>query len=314
MSSTVSAMQRCPRCGNENRGDSYACSFCGKRLRTERIENISIFKRYEEEWYSPARWYLKILWILIKPNKGFFEINHRRKDAPGFIILLFNSLLWGLMGLAILVHFPALTLLSLTMGLSFFLAFFLLGTIFQFVFYTFLIWLFTRGANIAVDFSERLESRFGMEAVEKEKYKEESLSPFSIYRGGTLLQAQESYKYKMMLCAFAPYLIVNVVKILILLIGLPFGTIDPEASVDTPIQVLMSSPVWAVIDVIDGLTLAIWVPILMAIAIRELSNSSTFRVLISSVIIGIFAAVILFFLRPTLFGALFPVTTPSVTP
>jgi len=45
---------RCPRCGNENRSGSYACSFCGKRLRIERIENISIFKRIDSEWITPA--------------------------------------------------------------------------------------------------------------------------------------------------------------------------------------------------------------------------------------------------------------------
>ena len=37
------AIQRCPRCGNENRADSFACSFCGVRLKIEKIETISLY-------------------------------------------------------------------------------------------------------------------------------------------------------------------------------------------------------------------------------------------------------------------------------
>ena len=69
---SASAIQRCPRCGNENSGDSYACSFCGKRLRIERIEKIPFFKRIEEDWFNPYPWYLKIIYLIINPS---FEIS-----------------------------------------------------------------------------------------------------------------------------------------------------------------------------------------------------------------------------------------------
>ena len=59
------AIQRCPRCGNENSGESYACSFCGKRLRIEKIEKIPFLKRIEEDWFNPYPLYLKILYLII---------------------------------------------------------------------------------------------------------------------------------------------------------------------------------------------------------------------------------------------------------
>lgn len=65
---------------------------------------------------------------------------------------------------------------------------------------------------------------------------------------------------------------------------------------------MFASGTWAVLDVMDALTVAIWVPILMTISIRELSNSSTTRVLIPTVIIGVIVAVLFYFLRPNLLG------------
>ncbi|TFF93004.1 MAG: zinc ribbon domain-containing protein [Promethearchaeota archaeon] len=306
------ALQRCPRCGNENPADSYQCSFCGKRLRFERIENIGIFKRIESEaWTNPLPWYLKIAYLFIRPNYAFWDINHKRKDAPGFLILLFNSLLWGLMGLAFFSHFQitsisgqAISPLSvwlISYQLSVFIAFFIFGFVFQFVYFAILIWLFSKAANYAVGFSERLESRFG----EDEKFERKEMSPFSIYKGGTILQKQQSHKFKMMLCAFAPFLLINGIKILIILIAFPSTTMDASLeSFNLDIyNNLFNSPVWAVLDLLDALTIAIWIPILISIAIRELGNSSTYRVLISSIIVGVLVAIFFYFMRPTLFGA-----------
>ncbi|MBY8987248.1 MAG: zinc ribbon domain-containing protein [Candidatus Lokiarchaeota archaeon] len=298
------AANRCPRCGNDNRVDSYVCAFCGKRLRTERIENFSIFQRIEEDFTSPARWYVIILWLFTKPNRAFWNINHKRKNAPGYRIMLFNALLYGIMYLAFFSHINILTIPPLSINrfyvnLAFFIAFFAFGFVFYLIFGVVLIWVFSRGANIAVDFSERLESRFGKEGEEKEKYSEAEMSPFSIYKGGTLHQ-QQAKKYKMMLCAFAPYLLLTAVKILIILIAAPNITIPDMLSLDSAFSdPYFASPVWTVLDVIDALTIGIWVPILISISIRELSNSSTFRVFISSLAIGMIVAVIFYFLRPT---------------
>lgn len=305
--SSLEATLRCPRCGNENSSDSFSCSFCGKRLRIEKIENVSIFKRIEKEWIRPEPFYMNIYWLFLRPNYAFWDINHRRRSAPGYIIIFLNSLLWGLMGIAFLSHYT-FTPFSTTLFfyvLYFFIVFFILGFIFQMLLFTILIWFFTKGANYAVDFSSRMESRFGGEKEMKKKELEKSqMSPFSIYKGGTLLQKQQAHKYKMLYCAFAPYLLINVIKIFIIIIAFPTVRVKIEGGAADPslFQGMFNSPVWAVLDVIDALTLAIWVPILMAIGIRELSNSSTFRVLISSFAIGIITSIFVYWLRPTLFG------------
>lgn len=307
---------RCPRCGNENRAEIFSCSFCGKRLRIEKIESLQyfkkIFQRIESEWIAPNPWYLNIIYLFIDPSRAFWDINHKRFRAPGYYILFFNSILWGLMGLAFLSHFRFVSVdgdpinpYSASLfpyGLAMFLTFLIFGFLFQAVFYVILIWLFTFGANYAVGFSEKLEDRFGKER--KEKYKESEMSPFSIYKSGTLLQKQAAYKYKMLMCAFAPFLLVNTIKILIILIAFPTVDVDISSSDfdESVFNAMFRSPVWAVLDVIDALTIAIWVPILMTLAIRELGNTSTTRVLISSLAIGITVSIFFYFLRPTLFG------------
>ncbi len=306
--STLST-QRCPRCGNENNADSFSCSFCGKRLRIERIENNFFFRRYEKEWNNPLPFYLKIFYLFREPSRAFWDINHRRKDAPGWLIFLLNSLLYGLMGLAFMSKF------QITLGgspyslwlfpyyLTFFITFFVFGLVFQLIFFSLLIWLYGKAANYAVDFSERLETRFG---DEKDTGRDSEMSPFSIYKGGTLLQGQQAHKFKMLLSSFAPFLLMNVAKIFIILAALPYTTVSIESGGfnSSTINTVLLSPVLAVMDVLDAIAL-IWASVLMALAIRELSNSSTFRVLISSLIIGGSAAVIFYFMRPTLFGVFY---------
>jgi len=300
----AAAANRCPRCGNDNRIDSYVCAFCGKRLRIEKIENFSFFKRIEDEWTNPVPWYLLILWLLIKPNEAFWNINHKRKSSPGYKILLFNSILYGLMGLALFshVHIQNLTpfdFISFFFNIAVFFAFFGFGFAFFSIFGFVLIWLFSKGANVTVDFSERLENRFGAKQEEQIKYREAEMSPFSIYKGGTLHQ-QQAFKFKMMFSAFVPFLIIIPFQIIIILIGIPNVTIPDffsfTSSLLTPI---FNSPTWTTLHLIEALTIAIWIPILTSLAIRELSNSSTIRVLISSIAIGTIIAVLFYFLRPT---------------
>jgi len=309
MSQTVASFQRCPRCGNENTSDSFACNFCGFRLKIERIETVRYFRRYEAEWVNPFPWYLKILYLFINVPRAFWDINHKRSKAPGGLILLFSSLLYGVMGLAFFSHFsfPGIEVFSLyqfVFSLSFFISFFIFGIISQLIFFAILIWLFTKGANYAVGFSQRLETRFGGLKETQEKYKEAEISPFSIYKGGTMLQLEASHKFKMMLCAFSPFILVNAIKALIALVGFPLVNVPDFtiASIAGVLDQIFSSGTWAILDVLDALTIAIWVPILMTLAIRELSNSSTTRVLIPTIIIGVIIAILFYFLRPTLFG------------
>jgi hypothetical protein len=308
MSQTVAAFQRCPRCGNENTADSFACAFCGFRLKVEKIETIRFFRRYEAEWINPYPWYLKILYLFINVPKSFWDINHKRSKAPGWLILLLASLLYGLMGLAFFSHFNIIgvgsySLIRAVYNFSIFIIFFVFGFISQLVLFAVLIWLFTKGANVAVGFTQRLETRFGGLKDTQEKYKEAEISPFSIYKGGTMLQLEGSHKFNMMLCAFAPFLLINAIKALIVLVGFPNITTSQTQPYDfTFFDQIFDSSTWGVLDVIDALTIAVWVPILMTIAIRELSNSSTTRVLIPTLIIGILVAILFYFLRPNLLG------------
>ncbi|MBD3342237.1 MAG: hypothetical protein GF353_24255 [Candidatus Lokiarchaeota archaeon] len=307
------AFIRCPRCGNENSHDSFACSFCGKRLRIEKLESIGFFRRIESEWINPLPWYMKIFYLFKDPARAFWDINHKRSSSPGYLILLINSLLWGLMGLAFFSHYQISGvegndvvpdyLILFPYGMGFFIVFFIFGLIFNLVFFFILTWLFIKGANYAVDFSERLETRFGDVEERDEKFKDAEMSPFSIYKGGVLLQKQEAFKYKMLFCAFAPLLLINVVKILIVLFAFPTVQVDIRDGVDPEIfNPMFNSPVFTALDIIDGLTIAIWVPILMTLGIRELANSSTYKVLISSFIVGGLVAFLFYFLRPTIIG------------
>lgn len=301
---STTALLRCPRCGNENPADSFVCSFCGNRLKMEAIENFFLFRRIEDPWITPLPWYMKIYYLFRDPARAFNDINHKRSASPGYLILLLNSFLWGLMGLAFISHFifqPSS--IRFIFAFTFFLVFFMFGLIISFIFYTILTWFFIKGANYSVGFSERLELRFGGEKEIKEMQKKAEMSPFSIYKGGTLLQKQEANKYKMLFCSFAPLLLINTLKIIIILVAFPTVNIYTQGDLSPIVfNSIFQSRIWAVLDVMDALTIAIWVPILMTLAIRDLSNSSTFRVLISSLIIGVFVAVIFYFLRPTFFG------------
>ncbi len=308
MSQTVAAFLRCPRCGNENTADSFACNFCGFRLKVERIEKIKFFRRYEAQWTAPYPLYRKIFYLFVSAPRAFHDINHKRSKAPGWWIVLFCSLLYGLMGLAFASHFNFDDLTTFSVGqflfnLSFFVSFFVFGFCSQTIFFGILIWLFTKGANYAVGFSDKLERRFEGIGAAKKKYKDTDISPFSIYKGGTMLHIEGAYKFKMLLCAFTPFLLINAIKILIVLFAFPTINSSNISSVnDSILAVMFESPIWGMLDVIDALTISIWVPILMTLAIRELSNSSTTRVLISTIIVGVIVAILFYFLRPTLFG------------
>ncbi|MFX1237718.1 MAG: zinc ribbon domain-containing protein [Promethearchaeota archaeon] len=300
MLTTTRTTQRCPKCGNENRATNYVCTFCGKRLRIEAIERIYFLKRIEEEWAAPYPWYLKWLYLFTNSPRAFWDINHMRKKAPGNTIFWVIVLLYAFSWMVLFSHFQVPGYYAEAnlywvpwMG---FIAGFVFGMFYHFLFFQVLIWLFSKGANYAVDYSEKLESRFGKRKQEKiEAYDEAHMSPFSIYKGG-VLQQQQAHKRKMMLCAFIPFIIVYFLEIIIIAVALPYNIIMDD--VGLAIVFKENYGVWAVIYGIESLAIMLWVPALMAIAIRELSNSSTYRVVISSYIVGALIAVFYFFLRP----------------
>ena len=101
----------------------------------------------------------------------------------------------------------------------------------------------------------------------------------------------------MMYCAFAPFLIIYLIEILIILIAFPTTPIPLSLTPDL-FKIIFNSPTWMILYTLDALTIGIWVPILITLAIRELSNSSTLRVLLASLTIGIVVAILVFFIRP----------------
>ena len=300
MSATTRATQRCPKCGNENKAANYQCTFCGKRLRVEGIERVFFWRRIEEEWATPYKWYMKIYYLFVNSPRAFWDINHARKKSPGSKIFYIICLIYAFTWMTLFSHFrvpgfneAANILLVPWIG---FLAGLGFGLIYHFLFYRVLIWLFTKGANYAVAYSEKLESRFGkMRKKDEEKYDEAHMSPFSIYKGG-VLQQQQAYRKKMMLCAFIPFIIIYIVEIVIIAVAFPNGVYMGQTTLASFFK--NYAGVWAIIYGIEALTIILWVPSLMAIAIRELSNSSTYRVVISSYIVGIIVGVFFFFLRP----------------
>ncbi len=312
---------RCPRCGNTPPKDSYVCSFCGKRLRIEKIENFLFFKRYEAEWSNPESFLTKFYLLIINPAKAFWDINHKRDSAPGFFIILFNSLIYGLFGLSLFSHFQIIDIngnpvnpydVTILFGyfISVYMAFFAFGFIYYFLLLVVLSYFFIKGANYSIGFTERLEDRFGKKKDKDEKEKgklAEEASVFSIYKSGTLLQKQEANKYNMLFCAFTPLIITGLIKVLIILISLPTHEISLpfDFSLNSTIfDTIFQSPTWMALDIIDAIVLIIWIPMNMTIAIRELANSSTYRVYLSSVSIGIITAIIFFLLKPTILGTL----------
>ena len=75
-------------------------------------------------------------------------------------------------------------------------------------------------------------------------------------------------------------------------VGLPLvpttGYLDiTEANLEE----FFNSPVWGIIDWVYVVFIIGWVPILMAIALRDIANSSTIRVYLSSVIISVILCV-----------------------
>jgi len=244
----------------------------------------------------------------VNSPRAFWDINHKRKKAPGtlifFLIVLLYSFVW--MTLFFHLNIPGIIPIQNTVLVPWigFLTGFIFGLIYHLLFFRILIWLFTKGANYAVDYSKKLESRFGKKKKEEvEKYDEAYMSPFSIYKGG-VLQQQQANKNKMMFCAFIPFMITYFIELIIISIGFLGKTFTID---ETGLKALfgINASVWVAIYTIEALTIMLWVPSLMAIAIRELSNSSTYRVLISSYVVGIIVAIFYFFMRPVFNWVLF---------
>jgi succinate dehydrogenase hydrophobic anchor subunit len=302
---------RCPRCGNDAPNEEFICSFCGARLRIEPIEKIKIFKRQEgEKWSKSDGVFKRIFNVIRNPSRAFWDISHQKDGTGPFLILFLNGLTLGLWALATYYHLNVTYTnanIAFLEGLSVFIIYSIFGILYYLL--MFFIWnfLFSLGANFSSNLNNVIKIRYKTDEdtgkkEEKDKNKEKKDASDS-------LGSKKPGKTKMMFYAYTPLLVINLICALILFFGLPSVSI-PNPSLYSNwagfsnLLILLSSvyasPIWATIDVLQILTLSIWIPITMSIALRDLSNSSTLRLFIGCVIIGILTSYMFYFLRPTL--------------
>ena len=87
-------------------------------------------------------------------------------------------------------------------------------------------------------------------------------------------------------------------KLFIWLPKIDVGSISYEFYEDAMVN-MTQSIIWGITDWIQVIILIGWVPITMAIALRELVNASTFRVYLSCLIVSILIGLIIYFFRPS---------------
>ena len=240
------------------------------------------------------------------PSRAFWDITHYKEGSIGsFKIYLLSALLFGLFGLASFSHIQMewLNLWAVFFhGLAIFMMFFLFGFIFFTLFYFISIKFFSFGANQSINLSKQLELRYGTRKKEEGDDKTQSQKAAAgIYISDVPeYLTRKSKKTAIMLYAFAPMLLALGLSAIIAWIALPqVPATGPLSITPANLEIFFSSPVWGIIDWVYVIFMIGWVPILMAIALRDIANSSTVRVYISSVIVSVILCWLFYFLRPT---------------
>jgi hypothetical protein len=300
------------KCGNEVNKEDFRCIYCSARLREEKIEKISYFKRVtDEKWTTPIKGWRRFYLVFRNPSRAFWDIVHyRKKIGSWFKVYVLSALVYGLFGLAIYVHIrkEGWTFYArMVNGLTAYLLFAIFGLIYFFLLYMVSIQLFSIGANYSINLKSQIKLRYGKREPKKEEDDKEKTQTMIEAEGilplPTHLTAQKSKKIGIMLWGFAPYLLSLAVSAIILFVALPpVGpiTVVPDISeFQTFFQLIASSGVWALTEWIQVISLIIFVPITMSIALRELVNASTLRVYLSCVIVSILLGFLVYFFRPS---------------
>lgn len=302
---------RCPKCGNDVSKNDFVCIYCGGRLREERIESIPIFRRIEEEWIKPEGKLKRMLMVVAKPNRAFWDIMHFRQKIGGNIVFLLTCIAFGMFGWAIFIHVdvPPLSpdpflnfFLQFVQEFPIFLGFFLFGLIYYSIYFWFANKLYKWGANYSIGLSRQLKLRYGEgkkkkdsqyeeEKVEKTRAQKEAEGEYTLELP-SYIKSEKSRTTNIMKLAYMPVAVGLFICSIILLIGLP-DVIDPAD------PLLWNSTVWGIIDWVQVIVWIGWVPITMSIALRDIANASTQNVYISCLLISLLLAFITFMLRPT---------------
>jgi len=304
-------MGRCSSCGAESDLEEYVCSNCGYHIKNERIESIPfisyVFKRPEKKWYKPDRRIIRIAKTIYNPAWAFHDIN-KKKNSGTLLILLLNAFFFGLWGIAINIH---VTDSGILYGLALFLTLF----IFSFIYYFVIFWLYDLSFSLASNFSVQLDGilaiRFNIQTKKgslkelmsgkkriQSKISEETIKLEGAKQKKPLKKIKQTGKYKIMRYAYTPIIITNFLGFLFILLFLPTRNYVTIADLSEP-------GVWTIIYLIEALTLIIWIPTLVTLALREIGNTNTTKLLIGNVIIGVILSFLLLLLRPAVgFGDL----------
>ena len=90
---------RCPKCGNDVNKNDYVCIYCSTRLREESIGKIPFFRRIEKKWETPETGFKRLINVIVKPSKAFWDMTHYRKKIGSSKVLFLTAVLFGLMGI-----------------------------------------------------------------------------------------------------------------------------------------------------------------------------------------------------------------------
>jgi hypothetical protein len=309
-------IMRCPRCGNDAHAEEYICSFCGVRLKTEPIEQIPIFRRQEEKWVKRMSTTQRLIHVIKAPAKAFWDIKNDTDTRGPIMIILGNATIMGLWAVLVMafIDFPHPG--TITIGdysfnwlytaiyyIGMFLLYFLFGIVYYIL--VFLLWnaLFSIGANVAVNLSKTIKFRYSKQEKEEMENAAENIAKGNEIKD--TLEPKKPAKRKMMIYAYAPTLITNTLCTLVILFGLithdvTVTTTDYTSVFNALDPLFTDTYVWQIIDVIQIITLVGWIPITLSISLRDLGNTSTLRLYVACVIMGILTSYMMFFVRPSL--------------
>lgn len=313
-------MARCSSCGHESDLDTFVCDNCGYQLKVEKIESIPIFTRPQERWFKPDPFYLRLAKSIYRPTYAFRDINKKKDNwGPRFIRFL-CAFFTGLWVVAILTHVrtPDNTFLQRTLViLPLFFVFFLFGIIYWRLVFWFYSFLYSLAANFSVQLDGILMIRYNVKVKSSafrdfvsgrgrlRRQKEGELSLEAITEEKGLTKISQTGKSKLMTYAYVPFVIANLITFLVIIIGLPSVDIGSFASFDsttfsTTMNTLWDATfVWQFVDILQILAV-LWSAVLMSLALREIGNTNTTRILIGNFVIAFIIIYTTIFLRPTL--------------
>jgi succinate dehydrogenase hydrophobic anchor subunit len=280
----------------------------------EPIEKFKVFRRVEEKWSETKeekRIFKQLIMIIRNPSRAFWMITKNPKKGGVWVIILLNAVLFGLMASAIvwrtqISQFGAVQMnfntyyLRWIMDFEVWLSFFVFGFIYYILFFMVWTYFFSLAADFTVGLKEIIKKR---NLDEKDKEKEMKSDIGGKYE--SLTKKKKIKMFNILGYAMTPTLVANAISFILVLIFLPTVNVGStyNHNIDSLAQLyegLFNSPVWGVVDFVNIVIMIGWLPITMAIAIRDVSKTDTLKVLISSVIVSILLTYLFFFLRPTL--------------